>query len=129
MCPCDNLQAKQARSPHLLCQNMRLGDETRDTPFDGHFAELMSALPPKANIGTQSRISLLPGIRTHRATFSNGAENEIFAERRIIKAETCERADRWLLANNPRCRLIRQRFLPEQVLALKFRVRLRQSMV
>src|SRR5215469_14972177 len=33
---------------------MRLGDETRDTPFDGHFAELMSALPPKANIGTQS---------------------------------------------------------------------------
>jgi hypothetical protein len=33
---------------------MRLGDETRDTPFDGHFAELMSALPPKAHIGTQS---------------------------------------------------------------------------
>src|SRR6516165_469754 len=54
MCPCDNLQAKQARLPHLLCQNMRLGDETRDTPFDGHFAELMSALLPKANIGTQS---------------------------------------------------------------------------
>jgi len=41
----------------------------------------------------------VPGIRTHRATFSNGAENEIFTERRIIKAEACERADRWLLAN------------------------------
>src|SRR6516165_5638559 len=45
---------QKARSPHLLCQNMRLGDETRDTPFDGHFAELLSALLPKANIGTQS---------------------------------------------------------------------------
>jgi len=61
----------------------------------------------------------VPGIRTHRATFSNGAENEIFTERRIIKAEACERADRWLLANNPRCRLIRQRFLPDQVLAIQ----------
>ena len=61
----------------------------------------------------------MPGIRTHRATFSNGAENEIFTERRIIKAEACERADRWLLANNPRCRLIRQRFLPDQVLAIQ----------
>jgi hypothetical protein len=112
---------------------MRLGDETRDTPFDGHFAELMSALPPKADIGTQPRnaprILSCRALRTHRPTFSNGAENEIVAERRIVKAEACERADRWRLRIYPRCRLIRQRFLPEQVLALKFRVRPRQSMV
>jgi hypothetical protein len=61
---------------------------------------------------------------------SNGAENEIVAERRIVKAEACERADRCLLANiSEHVDLFGQRFLLEQVLALKFRVRPLQSMV
>ena len=107
MCPCDNLQAKQARLPHLLCQNMRLGDETRDTPFDGHFAELMSALPPKANIGTQScRAFGLIARLSQTAPKTRSSRSAASLRLRRANAPTAG------------CLQI-ERFLPDQVLAIQ----------